>query len=161
MDLQLVLSAADDYARAAAKAHAESLYGTSKSYTAECFRDENEARSKLHDLLAAGSTKPAGEPVAWRHNLTHSLHDLESEVQLADGDEWAEPLYTAPVEASGGVSEWRSAVKALMDTATAIEKECDGPDAPGHGHRVPGLWDATGKPCDWCAAWSRLRSMLL
>lgn len=53
MDLQLVLSAADDYARAAAKAHAESLYGTSKSYTAECFRDENEARSKLHDLLAA------------------------------------------------------------------------------------------------------------
>lgn len=70
-------------------------------------------------------------------------------------------LAAAPVEASGGVSEWRNAVKALMDTATAKEKECDGPDAPGHGHRVPGLWDATGKPCDWCAAWSRLRSMLL
>ena len=158
MDLQLVLSAADDYARAAAKAHAESLYGTSKSYTAECFRDENEARSKLHDLLAAGSTKPASEPVAWRHNLTHSLHDLESEVQLADGDEWAEPLYTVPVEASGGVSEWRNAVKTLMETA--LPREYEGLDAPGHRHRVPGRWDRTGKPCNWCAAWSRLRAML-
>ncbi|MBK0415247.1 hypothetical protein JD974_12605 [Chromobacterium haemolyticum] len=47
-------------------------------------------------LAEAAREKPAGEPVAWRHSLTHSLHDLEGEVELADGNEWAEPLYTAP-----------------------------------------------------------------
>lgn len=37
-----------------------------------------------------------GEPVAWRHSRTHSLHDFEYEVELADADSWAEPLYTHP-----------------------------------------------------------------
>lgn len=36
------------------------------------------------------------EPVAWRHSRTHSLHDFEYEVELADADSWAEPLYTHP-----------------------------------------------------------------
>lgn len=34
------------------------------------------------------------EPVAWRHNRTLTLHDTEEEVQLADGDAWAEALCT-------------------------------------------------------------------
>lgn len=38
----------------------------------------------------------SAQPVAWRHNLTHTLHDTEDEVQLADGDSWAEPLIVAP-----------------------------------------------------------------
>ena len=33
------------------------------------------------------------EPVAWRHSQTGQLYDSEEEVPLADGDEWAEPLY--------------------------------------------------------------------
>ena len=36
------------------------------------------------------------EPVAWRHSLTGCLFETEEEVPLADGDEWAEPLYTTP-----------------------------------------------------------------
>jgi hypothetical protein len=36
------------------------------------------------------------QPVAWRHNKTGMLYDTEKEVPLGDGDEWAEPLYTAP-----------------------------------------------------------------
>jgi hypothetical protein len=38
---------ADDYASAAAKARLEGLYGTSKRYTRECQREENEARAEL------------------------------------------------------------------------------------------------------------------
>jgi len=34
--------------------------------------------------------------VAWRHSNTHSLHDSEDDVYLADGDSFAEPLYTIP-----------------------------------------------------------------
>jgi hypothetical protein len=43
----------------------------------------------------ASSLKP-GEPVAWRHSRTFCLYEAEDDVPLADGDEWAEPLYTAP-----------------------------------------------------------------
>lgn len=34
-------------------------------------------------------------PVAWRHSETGQPYDSEEEVPLADGDEWAEPLYLA------------------------------------------------------------------
>ena len=46
------------------------------------------------------------KPVAWRHSKTGQLYDLEEEVPLADGDEWAEPLYAAPV-AQQEPSAWR------------------------------------------------------
>jgi hypothetical protein len=46
------------------------------------------------------------DPVAWRHSKTGQLYDLEEEVPLADGDEWAEPLYAAPV-AQQEPSAWR------------------------------------------------------
>ena len=46
------------------------------------------------------------EPVAYRHSKTGQLYDSEEEVPLADGDEWAEPLYAAPV-AQQEPSAWR------------------------------------------------------
>ena len=51
------------------------------------------------DLPAVIASVPRPEPVAWRHSHTHSLHDFEADVELADGDEWAEPLYAEPVAA--------------------------------------------------------------
>lgn len=33
-------------------------------------------------------------PVGWRHSNTHTLHESEDDVELADADSWAEPLYT-------------------------------------------------------------------
>jgi len=35
------------------------------------------------------------EPAAWRHSSTLSLHDRYEDVEIADGDSFAEPLYTA------------------------------------------------------------------
>lgn len=32
-------------------------------------------------------------------------------------------------------------------------------DGPGHSHDVPGVWDADGTPCSWCATWSKVRQM--
>jgi len=37
------------------------------------------------------------EPCAWRHSKTGRLSDMEGGLSLADGDEWAEPLYAAPM----------------------------------------------------------------
>lgn len=31
------------------------------------------------------------------------------------------------------------------------------PDAPGHCHNAPGLWN-DDSPCDWCATWNRVRA---
>ncbi len=55
-------------------------------------------RSEVYARLAATPAAAAPvvlpEPVAWRHSRTYDLHDTEDEVQLADGDEHAQPLFT-------------------------------------------------------------------
>ena len=33
------------------------------------------------------------------------------------------------------------------------------PDAPGHSHNIKGVWDADGRPCQWCATWEKVRKM--
>jgi hypothetical protein len=40
-----------------------------------------------------------------------------------------------------------------------------GVGAMGHNHKVAGFWDdpygnSSGKPCDWCAAWNKVRDVL-
>jgi len=52
------------------------------------------AMSDFPTLTAAAAPVVLPEPVAWRHSRTYDLHETEDEVQLADGDEYAEPLYT-------------------------------------------------------------------
>ncbi|WP_250512656.1 hypothetical protein [Caballeronia sp. INDeC2] len=36
------------------------------------------------------------EPAGWQHSKTLCLYETEEEVPLADGDEWAVPLFTHP-----------------------------------------------------------------
>lgn len=38
-------------------------------------------------------------PAAWRHSRTYSVYEAAEQVPIADGDEWAEPLYLHPPEA--------------------------------------------------------------
>jgi hypothetical protein len=33
-------------------------------------------------------------------------------------------------------------------------------NAPGHGHRTPGVWDGSGPRCEWCATWARARALV-
>ena len=41
---------------------------------------------------------------------------------------------------------------------TAIEfPEIDAGDGPGHGHEQPGIWLATGTPCEYCALWAEAK----
>ncbi|MGL4651226.1 MAG: hypothetical protein ACRC1H_17605 [Caldilineaceae bacterium] len=40
----------------------------------------------------------------------------------------------------------------------------DSGNAPGHGHKVPGVWDSdngklAGKPCAWCALWAKAKQL--
>ncbi|BBH12868.1 hypothetical protein [Chromobacterium haemolyticum] len=78
------------------------------------------------EAAANAEKAAAGEPVAWRHNLTHSLHDLESEVQLADCDEWAEPLYAAPPVMSDAyelLSIWQTWLGAGRESCSEYDKQ--------------------------------------
>ena len=101
---QALMELADDYARCAATAHVESLYGGSKSYTAECQKHENEARSKLSAALSAA---PAGEPVAPTDEalarVAHKGYD----------DYWAEDSPGRETEA------WAASAKAVLATFAA------------------------------------------
>lgn len=59
-------------------------------------QDDEEMAQTADDLDALREELARQEPVAWRHSNTHSLHDTEDDVYLADGDSVAEPLYIAP-----------------------------------------------------------------
>lgn len=79
------------------------------------------------------------EPVAWRHSRTYDLHETEDEVQLADGDEHAEPLYTEQqVHALlAGVS-----APAVFDGCRLV------PEVPTE-KMSQAAFDAAGSPSDW------------
>lgn len=41
-----------------------------------------------------------------------------------------------------------------------LHEDDDGPDAPGHSHEIPGIWDEdngelSGKACQWCEIWGQ------
>lgn len=63
-DLLKLEALADAYAKAAATAHVESLYGGSKDYTRECVGKSNKARSDLMQALSAAPAAPAA-PDGW------------------------------------------------------------------------------------------------
>ncbi len=57
--------------------------------------NEQAALHFVIDILeAAAAPVVLPEPVGWRHSRTLTLHETEQEVQLADGDSHAEPLFT-------------------------------------------------------------------
>ena len=69
------------------------------------------------------------EPVAYRHSKTGQLYDSEEEVPLADGDEWAEPLYAAPV-AQQEPAAWRQWSSKLHDWDYQTNRGDLRPDTP-------------------------------
>ncbi|OQS32482.1 hypothetical protein [Chromobacterium haemolyticum] len=132
-------------------------------------------RDKEEDARAEVETALADESVAWvlvKSPITEEQHRAAVKVLIrANGVDGLPQrmldamVVTAPAPAKVEqlvahriTSEWRNAVKELMDAGK--DDEYKGLDAPGHRHRVPGIWDRTGKPCDWCTAWIRLRAML-
>jgi hypothetical protein len=34
-------------------------------------------------------------------------------------------------------------------------------DAPGHSHFKKGVWDDTGKKCEWCETWEQVRTCVM
>ncbi|WP_460745461.1 hypothetical protein [Microvirgula curvata] len=97
------------------------LTRVAEAVRATCFEACNENGGDMGaictvDLPAIIASVPRPEPVAWRHSHTHSLHDLAADVELADGDEWAEPLYAEPVAAQPAEPDRRAAAcMAAMD----------------------------------------------
>lgn len=103
------------------------------------------------------------EPVAWVR---------EHELPLAPGDafSWVEtfvhktPLYTTPPAAR----QWVGLMDEDREILEAVRREMDEDDdgnAPGHGHRIPGIWDEdngdlAGKPCAWCLTWAKFTALI-
>lgn len=63
--------------------------------------------------------------------------------------------------------DWRPILEAVMREIPRAARYGEGNsgNAPGHGHRVPGIWDSdnrelAGKPCAWCLAWNTAKAML-
>ncbi len=79
---------------------------------------------------AALAAQPAdAQPVAWRHSNTGQLYDAEEDVPLADGDEWAEPLYAAPAIQQAPAA-WRQWSAKLHDWDYQTNRGDLRPDTP-------------------------------
>jgi len=60
--------------------------------------------------------------------------------------------------------ELTKALAAVFFELETLEDDGDG-NAPGHGHRTPGIWGSdngklAGKPCGWCAVWNHAKGLL-
>lgn len=59
-------------------------------------------------------------------------------------------------------AEWREIVQAVIRELPRNLRGDRG-NAPGHGHRIPGVWDndngsLSGQPCAWCMAWNKAKA---
>jgi len=68
-------------------------------------------------------------------------------------------------EAADLIASLRAEREVLREVFAHLDKASG--DAPGHGHKIPGIWDNdisngenAGLPCEWCAKWSRARAAL-
>lgn len=48
----------------------------------------------------------------------------------------------------------------LRDVYDYLEAKSTSVDAPGHAHRIHGIWDGTGEPCQWCKKWDQVKECL-
>lgn len=98
------------------------------------------------------------------------------------GLKWNGPTSFIPTEMSDGYwTPWHLAAERLNAQSALIEQkdkeiqrlrdlitllvenlheDDDGPDAPGHSHETPGIWDEengglSGKACQWCEIWGQ------
>lgn len=94
----------------------------------------------FHSIAAAPTVQaaPRQEPVAWRHSKTLCLYETKAEVPLADGDEWAEPLYLAapqPAPVAQGDAEdaerLKEIARAILDYHFALDTRRHGGVAQG------------------------------
>lgn len=59
-------------------------------------------------------------------------------------------------------NEWKALLRAVIEQHPDDDDE---EQAPGHCHRIAGIWDddngrLAGKPCQWCATWLAAKEAL-
>lgn len=90
------------------------------------------------------------EPVGYRHSLTCTLHETEAEVQLADAESEAEPLFTADQMRAYALAALSSqpspelAVVSDVDDLAQFIRQIDGQNSMGAGALAERI-------CEWLA----------
>ncbi len=88
---------------------------------------------------------------------------MAQECQLIGMRPYLDGVYQASIErfaalvAAAEREKWEPIIAAVMREMPRSNKT-DG-NAPGHAHRIPGIWDAdngdiAGTECAWCKAWN-------
>jgi hypothetical protein len=78
--------------------------------------------------------------------------------ELLDGDKSAHHE-----EAAAELRRLHEVNQELLEALKAIFASKDegiDNDAPGHCHRLRGVWDETGVKCNWCATWNKARAAI-
>ena len=145
----------------------------------ECFVSGDCMTDLLQELIDA----PEPEPVGYT-NETELDYVRKYEALPVSGTFWPTSdedacvaLYTAPPAnnqseqhlemvnppAPSVPDGWLEILEAVLREMPA-RKGVNG-NAPGHGHRIAGIWDddngpLSGKPCAWCMTWNKAKAML-
>lgn len=116
---------------------------------------EREHKEFYDDLLAERRKHAETKEQLRRHDAwLGQAHVLCSDLSVKHGH-----IEDRLFEAIGAVTEQQNLLIKIYDAINEDDK------GPGHSHDVPGIWDAdngelSGKPCEWCATWTRLREVI-
>lgn len=135
-----------------------------------------QGKDKTIEALRAALAQPEPEPVATlilggivdgefddnEIEIDNSALERLQEILVKNCDAVHLDIYTAPPQRKPLSDE----DKAILE---AVHRELDDQDysgdAPGHSHRIPGIWDSdngdkAGEPCAWCLTWKKFTALI-
>jgi len=128
------------------------------------YGDEDGSPEYIHEAIkaleAALAKQEQDEPFGW-YDMEHGeIRDVEWNRQKPTYEGVWRPLYTTPQQRKPLTDEDKEILE-------AVRRELDegNGNAPGHGHRVVGIWDEdngdkAGKPCAWCLTWAKFTKLI-
>ena len=138
--------------------------GTGGPCSMECLKTAQRATIAMTQPV---SPEDAVKALMWR--CPHLTHE-PSGICLGCGEQheplqsWLDTQNTRTPPPSALDDEVAAMAAAMLPIFAELD---NGSNGPGHGHRLPGVWDDdisnganAGKPCDWCAQWSHARALL-
>lgn len=103
----------------------------------------------------------------WRRNYEHLLEQHMPRTGDGCQEGWsrvveAQELQSRLSEADATSEKLRDLLRLVVSELPHRNSGSDG-NAPGHGHRTPGVWDGdngelSGRPCAWCAIWAAAKA---
>lgn len=102
------------------------------------------------------------ENARWQKNYEHLIEQHMPRTGHGCEEGWSRVVEARELQAEN--AELVNLMRRVVAEHPRRNHKNDG-NGPGHGHRVPGVWDEdngelAGKPCAWCSIWSAAKGIV-